>query len=111
MKKLYLGIVTIVVAMGLFTGCIVKYDTAKTVKDEVNKNEKVEYIGEETAKKIALDKAELKENEVNFIKVEFERDDGVYFYDVEFRKDRVEYSAEIKADDGKILEWDVDLDD
>ena len=76
-----------------------------------NKSEQGVYIGEESAKQIALEKAGLKENEVNFIKTEFERDDGVYIYDVEFRKGITEYNAEIKADDGRILEWDVDIDD
>lgn len=76
----------------------------KTV-DETN------FIGEEAAKKIALDKAGLSENEVTFLKIKFERDDGIYKYDVEFRKGITEYNAEIRADDGKILEWDVDIGD
>ena len=76
-----------------------------------DKADKVGYISEETAKKIALEKAGLKENEVDFIKVKFERDDGIYIYDVEFRKGFTEYNADIKADDGKIIEWDVDIGD
>lgn len=68
-------------------------------------------IGEENAKQIALEKAGLSEDEVKFVKVKLERDDGVYIYEIEFYKGYTEYSAEIKADDGKILEWDVDIDD
>ena len=114
MKKIFIGLVTMVVAAGLLTGCIVRTNPAKTVGDSVesvNKTDKAEYIGEENAKKIALDKAGLKESDVKFVKVEFEKDNGVYIYDVEFRQGYVEYSAEIKADDGEILEWDKDIDD
>jgi len=71
----------------------------------------IETIGEEKAKKIALDKAGLNENEVDFIKIKFEKDDGIYIYEVEFKKGFTEYNADIKADDGKIIEWDIDLDD
>lgn len=73
--------------------------------------DKTEYIGEARAKQIALERAGLKESEVKFVKVELERDNGIMEYDVEFKKGMKEYSAEIRADDGKILEWDVDLDD
>ena len=79
---------------------------------EANQNEqKVEYIDEEKAKEIALDKAGLKENEVSFIKVELDWDNGILRYEVEFRQGFKEYSAEIKADDGKILDWEIDIDD
>ena len=86
-------------------------------KDKKDKNaekpkpDKVGHISEKSAKKIALDKAGLKESEVSFVKVELDMDDGIWRYEVEFRKGLKEYSADIKADDGKILEWDVDLDD
>ena len=68
-------------------------------------------IGKEKAKMIALEKAKLKENEVSFIKVELDKDNGIWKYEVEFRKGLKEYSAEIKADDGKILDWEADFDD
>ncbi|MBE7011332.1 MAG: hypothetical protein E7415_01510 [Ruminococcaceae bacterium] len=71
----------------------------------------VGYISKEKAKEIALNKAGLGENDVTFIKVELERDDGIYIYDVEFRQGRMEYNAEIKADNGKIIDWDAEIDD
>lgn len=86
-------------------------------KDKKDKNaekpkpDKVGYISEKSAKKIALDKAGVKEDEVSFVKVELDMDDGIWRYEVEFKKGFKEYNAEIKADDGKILEWDVDLGD
>ena len=82
-------------------------------KDEKKTNtvNEADYIGEDKAKKIALNKAGLKESEVSFLKVELDRDNGIVVYDVEFNSDRKEYSAEVKATDGTILEWDVDYDD
>lgn len=85
-----------------------KEDKGEKQKETVDK---VGYISEEKAKIIALDKAELSEEEVNFIKIKFEKDDGIYIYDIEFQKGYTEYNADIRADDGKILEWDVDIDD
>jgi len=70
-----------------------------------------ELIGIENAKEIALKKAGLKETDVEFIKVEIDRDDGIVIYEIEFKHGLKEFSADIKADDGKILDWEVDLDD
>lgn len=83
-------------------------------KNEDNKPPKAndsKYIGVDKAKKIALKKAELKETDVSFIKVELDSEKGTPVYDVEFRQGYKEYNAEIKAIDGTIVEWDVDLDD
>ncbi|MBR4075160.1 MAG: PepSY domain-containing protein, partial [Firmicutes bacterium] len=54
------------------------------------------FIGEERAKEIALEKAGLSADEVFFDRVELDRDRNVYVYEVEFRKNRTEYDAEIK---------------
>ena len=72
---------------------------------------KNDLIGEERAKEIALERAELSADEVDYVQIVLDRDDGVYVYEVDFRKGRTEYEAEIKADDGKILSWDTDYDD
>lgn len=68
-------------------------------------------ISKSEAKKIALNHAGLKESEVTALKVELDKDDGVTYYDVEFRKGIYEYSYEINAKTGKIIEWDKDIDD
>ncbi len=84
-----------------------------TAQSDNNKGnvDKSQFIGEEKAKSIALEKAGFSADGVTFDKVELDRDDGVWQYEVEFRKDRTEYDADIKADDGKILSWDVDYND
>ena len=82
-----------------------------SVVDKPANIDEAEFIGKENAKQLALKKANLKESEVYFIKIELDKDDGVFIYDIEFRHGFKEYSAEIKADDGKILDWEVDIDD
>ncbi len=87
-----------------------------TNKNEVSTNQgptsnEQELIGEEKAKSIALKKAGLSQNEVIFERVQLEKDDGIWQYEIEFRKGTTEYDADIKADDGTILSWDVDIDD
>ncbi len=68
------------------------------------------FIGEEKAKQIALTRAGLAANEVFFDKIELDRDNGIWHYDVEFKKDRMEYDAEIRAEDGTILKWEAERD-
>ena len=68
-------------------------------------------ISKEKAKSIALSHAGLKESEVAGLKVELERDDGITQYDVEFQNGIYEYSYEINATTGKIIEWEKDIDD
>ena len=69
------------------------------------------FIGEERAKQIALDRAGLSADDVVFERVELDFDDGVWEYEVEFRQGRTEYSADIKADDGTVISWEKDIDD
>ena len=70
--------------------------------------EKSKFIGEEKAKEIALKKANVTTESVIFDKVELDHDDGVWRYEVDFKKNTTEYDAEINAIDGSILKWEVD---
>lgn len=74
-------------------------------------NQNPEVIGAEKAIEIALEKAGLFKNDVFMESTELDRDNGIWKYEVEFRKGRTEYSADIKADDGTVLSWEVDMDD
>lgn len=80
---------------------------AKAQKDNIDTTA---FIGEEKAKEIALEKAGLTVADVIFDRTELDKDDGVWHYEVEFRQGRTEYDTDIKADDGTILKWEVDLD-
>ncbi len=70
-------------------------------------------ISSAKAKEIALSDAGFKQNEVSYLNVKSDYDDGVKVYDVSFVSFNhdgsfVEYEYEIKASDGKIRERDVD---
>lgn len=68
------------------------------------------YIGEARARTIALNKAGLQEKDVVFTKTKLDFDDGIWQYEVEFRLGNTEYDVDIKADDGTILSYDIDVD-
>lgn len=68
------------------------------------------YIGEARARTIALNKAGLQEKDVTFTKTKLDFDDGIWQYEVEFRRGNTEYDVDIKADDGTILSYDIDVD-
>lgn len=67
-------------------------------------------ISEQQAFKIALDKAEVLENEIIIKKSKLEFDDGIYKYEFEFRKGKTEFNIDVKADDGTIIEFEADND-
>lgn len=85
--------------------------SAKLVEYEwkitAGKSAKTKYIGLAKAKSIASKKVPG----AKFVKVEFDKDDGVAVYEVEMKKDGMEYEMKINAKNGKILEYDVDVDD
>lgn len=93
------------------TGKITEWEVE--AKKNAEKKEQVAVKAEitlEKAKKIALDKAGLKEKDVVFEEAKLDTDDGRRVYDIEFRYERVEYSFEIDAADGTIIEWEKDND-
>lgn len=69
------------------------------------------YIGEEKAKELALQKAELSAENVTFDRVELENDNGTWQYEIEFRHENTEYNADISATDGKIISWEIDTEE
>lgn len=59
----------------------------------------------EAAKAAALAEAGLTEDAVTFVRTSLDYDDGRRIYDIEFVSNDVEYSFEISADDGSIIEY------
>ena len=80
------------------------------VKNEQSIQQTKSEITEAEAKKIALDKAGLTENDVIFERTEKDYENGILVYEIEFRKGRTEYKAEISVSDGKIISWEIDND-
>ncbi len=82
--------------------------TESTVPPTVPENTAM--ITVEKAKAIALAHAGLTAGEVRFDRTELDREYGALVYEVEFRAGKWEYSYEIHAETGKILEWEKDVD-
>lgn len=66
------------------------------------------YISVERAKEIALQHAGLSSSGVNFVKAEFDHDDGRAEYEIEFHHNFREYEYTIDAASGTILEAERD---
>ena len=67
-----------------------------------------EQINEADAKKIVLENANISENEVSFLRVHLDREDGRNVYDIEFLSGTTEYDYEIDASTGDIVAYDSD---
>ena len=78
-----------------------------TAKKEDNSTD----IGREKAKSIALSHAGFSESSVSRLKVERDVDDGRIEYSVEFTVNGKEYDYEISGSNGKILDYDVEVED
>lgn len=98
---------------------IVPGDIGKPKKEQPEKDAPIkdkdtvqqELIGEERAKKIALEHAGLSEKDVIFERTELDRDDGIVKYEISFKQGRTEYDVDIHAYDGRILSFEKDIDD
>ncbi len=84
---------------------------AKETKPAETKPAATEKISAAKAKSIALAHAGLKESQVKGLRAEYDVDDGVPQWEVEFRVGNMEYEYEIHAKTGKIRSWDKDRDD
>jgi len=67
-------------------------------------------LSREQAQALALEQAGLTADQVTRIEVEYEIDDGIPRYEVQFRYDGWEYDYEIHAETGEILSFDRDRD-
>lgn len=73
-----------------------------------NQNSNNSKITVEKAKEISLKHANLKDNQVVFVKTEMDYDNGVQVYDIEFHYNNIEYNYEIDANTGNILSYSQD---
>lgn len=83
--------------------------TAEEIMPQNTENTQVDtskFIGGEKAKELALKKAEIGADDVKFDRVELDRDDGVWQYEVDFRHGDVEYDVDINAENGEILSFE-----
>ena len=62
----------------------------------------------EQAEAIALEHAGFTADQVSRLHTEYEVDEGIPRFEVQFHQDRWEYDYEINANTGEILSWDRD---
>ncbi|MBE6741972.1 MAG: hypothetical protein E7570_06660 [Ruminococcaceae bacterium] len=81
----------------------------KATKESTKANSKSDYIGIDSAKRIALEYVGVSESEVKFTKAKLDYDDGIAEYEVEFVSEKTEYEFEINAKTGKIIGFDKEI--
>ena len=86
-------------------GTILKWDVDR---NHSSATESQGDIGIDKAKEIAAKKAGFAVSDVTFVKERIDIDNGIRQYEIEFIKDNTEYSADVSASDGTILDWDED---
>lgn len=69
------------------------------------------YIGEEAAKQIAFDHAGVAADAVSQLKVEFDSEDGVMTYEIDFYSGNMEYEYDINAKTGEIVKFEREDED
>ena len=85
-------------------GKITDFDKEKAeVKTSASKPSKSEYITSQKAQSIALSHAKLKAEQVKGLKAEFEKENGLAVFEVEFEYGKYEYEYKINAENGKII--------
>lgn len=65
-------------------------------------------ISSDEAKAIALERAGLTAEQVRYIDIAYEYDDGLTVYQIDFITDSMEYEIEINAADGSVIEYDAE---
>ena len=70
-----------------------------------------DYIGLEKARAIALERAGVAAANAVWEESDFDLDDGVPVYELEFRANGYEYSCDVHALTGKVLDYDAERDD
>lgn len=76
--------------------------------DDITNDQSTNYISRDKAKSIALNDAGLKESKVKQLEVELDKEDNKY--EVDFEYNGKEYSYEINATTGKIIDKEVERD-
>ena len=85
-------------------------ETASEVTESAPVQAKADLIGKEKAKSIALNHAGVSAGDARKMECEYELDDGVKEYEVDFHVGKYEYSYSIHAKTGKILSWEKEID-
>ena len=66
------------------------------------------YISIDEAKKIVINDSKVNSDTVKNLEIEYDYDDGIMVYDIEFISNNTEYDYEIDAKTGKIIEREIE---
>ncbi len=102
------------VEINAVTGAVIGFDKEAIEEDDeeepATETSSETLIGKDKAKSIALNHAGVKANEINGYSCEYDNDDGIKLYDIEFNYNGYEYSYEINAVTGKIIDSEKEAD-
>lgn len=95
------------ICVDIATEQIVKYSKEPL---KLNTNSGNEYISSHKAKQLALNHANINENDIVWHKIELDVDYNIKTYEIEFYYNNLKYEYEIDAIDGNILKYEIDRD-
>lgn len=85
--------------------------TEATVPTQSSTPSQSQNITVDKAKEIALQHAGVDQKDAKFLNAEYDFDDGIAHYEVEFKAGGYEYDYKINAQNGEILKSEKDFDD
>ena len=88
------------------TGEVVKYSRESKTTSVPSTTVSGDYIGEAAAKTAALSHAGVSEADVCWLQADFDRDDGVYVYELEFAANGLKYDYSVNALTGEIVKFE-----
>lgn len=88
------------------TGEVVKYSRESKTTSVPSTTVSGDYIGEAAAKTAALSHAGVSEADVCWLQADFDRDDGVYVYELEFAANGLKYDCSVNALTGEIVKFE-----
>ncbi len=111
MKRMF-ALFIILAATTVLAGCI-RANPVETPTEQGTApiNEETDFIGEEKAKQIALERAGVSPDDAVFERIELDRDNGMWQYKIDFRNGRTEYDVDVNAENGNVIVFETDYDD
>jgi uncharacterized membrane protein YkoI len=93
------------------TGRVLDSSREKVSSGSSEPPQTIAFIGEERAWEIVLAKAGVSMSEISDKDIEFEYENGVHFYEIEFTHGAYEYEAKVNAVTGAIMQFSRELED
>ena len=117
MKKLFVLILTVIFAVTLW-GCSARVDMPEKNKNSTDNNspatsqnsgDNANLLTRDEALEIALNKAGVTKDGIRDLETELDRDGGRVVWEIDFEFGNTEYSYDIHAETGEILNGETDI--